>query len=116
MSIYWYILIGLALIYYAYIIWVLKFKKRTKTKKNSKKLAYLRLNNKFVNNSDNEQTDLGAVLNQITEVEETSKLLEAFKEGSLEEYSNSLTRKKHEKLKVIRNEDTAKKNGPDSET
>lgn len=116
MSIYWYILIGFALIYYGYVTWVLKFKKKTKTKKKSKKLAYLHLNNKFVSNSDNEQTDLGAVLNQITEVEDTSKLLEAFKEGSLEEDSNSLTRKKHEKLKVIRNEDTAEKNGPDSET
>ena len=43
-------------------------------------------------------------------------ILEAFKEGSLEDDSNSITRKKHEKLKVIRNEDTAEKNGPDSET
>ena len=76
----------------------------------------MRLNNIFVNNSDIEQTDSGAVLDQITEVENASKLLEVFEKGSLEEDSNSLTRKKHEKLKVIRNKDRAEEKEPDSET
>jgi cbb3-type cytochrome oxidase subunit 3 len=109
-------LIGLALIYYGYVAWVLLKKKRTSNKKDSEKLAYLHLNNKFVNKSNNEQTDLGAVLDQIDEVEDTSKLLEAFKEGSLDDDSNSLTRKKHEKLKIIRNTDMAEDDPPDSET
>ncbi|ASV32364.1 MULTISPECIES: hypothetical protein [Flavobacteriaceae] len=116
MSSYWYILIGLALIYYGYVSWVLLKKKRTSKKKDSDKFAYLHINNKFVNKSNNKQTDLGAVLDQIDEVEDTSKLLEAFKEGSLDDDSNSLTRKKHEKLKVIRNKDTAEEDPPDSET
>lgn len=116
MSNYWYILIGLALIYYGYVSWVLLKKKNTKRKKDSEKLAYLQLNNKFVDISNNEQTDLGAVLDQIDEVEDTSKLLEAFKEGSLDDDSNSLTRKKHEKLKVIRNKGKAEEDSPDSET
>lgn len=116
MSTYWYILIGLALVYYGYVMWVLLTKKKQSKKKDSEKLAYLHLNNKFVIKSDNEQTDLEAVLNQITEVENTSELLEAFKEGSLEDNTNSLTRKKHEKLKVIRNKDRAEEKEPDSET
>jgi len=95
---------------------VLLFWKGPKKKKDSKKLAYLHLNDKFVNKSYNEQTDSGAVLNQITEVENTSKLLEAFKEGSLDDISNSLTRKKHEKFKVIRNTDSDDENAPDPET
>ncbi len=115
MSTYWYILFGLALVYYAYVFWVLKFKKRTIQKKKSKKFAYLHLNDKFVYKSDNKQTKLGAVLDQINEVENTSKLLEAFKEGSSDENSNSLTRKKHEKLKVIRNGNTADKEAPNPE-
>ena len=116
MSSYWYILIGLALIYYGYVLWVLFKKKKTSKKKDSKNIAFLHLNNIFAYKSDNEQTDLEAVLDQMTEVENTSELLEAFKEGSLEDDANSLTRKKHEKLKVIRDEDTAENNGPDSET
>ena len=93
MSSYWYILFGLALVWYGYIMWVLLSKKSTKTKKHSKKLDYLRLN----------------------DVEDTSKLLEAFREGSFEDDSNSITRKKHEKLKVIRNKDTANEIPPESE-
>ncbi|GGW49952.1 hypothetical protein [Arenibacter certesii] len=116
LSTYWYILFGLALVWYGYVIWVLVSKKRRKLKKESKKLDYLRLNSKFVYNSDNEKTDLDAVLNQITEVEDTSKLLEAFREGSFEDDSNSLTRKKHEKLKIIRNKDSADEISPNSET
>lgn len=116
MSSYWYILIGLALVYLGYVAWVLLFWKKSTRKNHSKKLAYLRLNNKFVNKSYNEQTDLEAVLDQISEVEDTSKLLEAFKEGSLDDDSNSLTRKKHEKLKVIRSKDTAEEDPPESKT
>ncbi|MCM4166587.1 hypothetical protein KCTC52924_03527 [Arenibacter antarcticus] len=116
LSTYWYILFGLALVWYGYVIWVLLSKKSTKSKKHSKKLDYLRLNTKFVYKSNDGKADLDAVLNQITEVEDTSKLLEAFREGSFEDNSNSLTRKKHEKLKVIRNEDTADKIPPKSET
>lgn len=116
MSTYWYIAIGFSLVCLGYVLWVLLFWKGPKNKKVSKKLAYLRLNNKFVNKSYNEQTDSGAVLDQINEVESTSKLLEAFKEGSLDDDSNSLTRKKHEKFKVIRNTDPADKNAPDPET
>ena len=106
MSSYWYILFGLALVWYGYIMWVLLSKKSTKTKKHS---------NKFVYKSDNDKTDLNAVLDQINEVEDTSKLLEAFREGSFEDDSNSITRKKHEKLKVIRNKDTANEIPPESE-
>lgn len=116
MSTYWYILIGLALIYYGYVLWVLKSNKKKVKKKKSNKFAYLRLNDKFVNKSNNEHTELGAVLDQISEVEDTSRLLEAFKEGPLDDGSNSLTRKKHEKLKVIRNRDVADKETPDPET
>jgi len=115
LSSYWYILFGLALVWYGYIMWVLLSKKNIKTKKHSKKLYYLRLNDKFVYKSDNDKTDLNAVLDQITEVEDTSKLLEAFREGSFEDDSNSITRKKHEKLKVIRNKDTADEIPPESE-
>jgi hypothetical protein len=96
-------------------MWVLLSKKSTKTKKHSKKLDYLRLNDNFVYKSDNDKTDLNAVLDQINEVEDTSKLLEAFREGSFEDDSNSITRKKHEKLKVIRNKDTANEIPPESE-
>lgn len=115
MSSYWYILFGLALVWYGYIMWVLLSKKSTKTKKHSKKLDYLRLNDKFAYKSDNDKADLNAVLDQINEVEDTSKLLEAFREGSFEDDSNSITRKKHEKLKVIRNKDTANEIPPESE-
>lgn len=111
-----YIFIGLALVWYGYVMWVLFFVKKSKTKKDNKKLAYLHLNTKFVNKSNNEQTDLRAVLDRIGEVEDTSKLLEAFKEGSLDDDTNSLIRKKHEKLKVIRNRDTEGENPPDPET
>ncbi len=45
MSSYWYILIGLGIIWYAYVMWVLYFSK--KTKKDSKIFANLRLNNIF---------------------------------------------------------------------
>ncbi|MEZ4970462.1 MAG: hypothetical protein R2814_12555 [Flavobacteriaceae bacterium] len=75
----------------------------------------MRLNDKFVYKSDNDKADLNAVLDQINEVEDTSKLLEAFREGSFEDDSNSITRKKHEKLKVIRNKDTANEIPPESE-
>jgi len=116
LSNYWYILIGLALVYYGYVLWVLFSKRKTKKKKDKQKLAYLHINDKFVYKSNSEHAELGAVLNQITEVENTSKLLEAFKEGSLDDDTNSLTRKKHEKLKVIRNRDTAEDNPPNPKT
>ena len=116
MSNFGYIAIGISLVCLGYVLWVLLFWKGPKNKKDTKKLSYLRLNDNFVNKSDNEQTDSGAVLDQINEVENTSKLLEAFKEGSLDDVSNSLTRKKHEKFKVIRNTDPADKNAPDPET
>jgi len=104
LSSYWYILIGLGIIWYAYVMWVLYFSRKTKTKKDSKIFANLRLNNIFAYKSTDKQTDLKAVLDQITEVEDTSKLLEAFKEGLSDDSSNSITRKKHEKLKVIRDD------------
>jgi len=104
LSSYWYILIGLGIIWYAYVMWVLYFSRKNKSKKNSKIFANLRLNNIFAYKSTDKQTDLKAVLDQITEVEDTSRLLEAFKEGSSEDSSNSITRKTHEKLKVIRDD------------
>ena len=109
-----YIFIGLAIVWYGYIMWVLFFVKKSKIKKDSNKLVNLHLNTNFVKESNNEQTDLGAVLDQITEVEDTSKLLEAFKEGSSDDSSNSITRKKHEKLKVIR-DDTPSEEKPNPE-
>jgi len=100
-----YIIGGLAVLWYGYVLWVLFNDKKTKSKKHSKIFAYLRLNNKFAFKSNDGQTDLEAVLNQMSEVEDTSELLEAFKEGSSDDDSNSITRKKHEKLKVIRDEE-----------
>ncbi len=94
----------MALLYYGYVFWVLKFKKPKKSKKVSKKLDYLQLNTNLVNNSLDEQTDLEDILDHVDEAENNSKLLDAFKKGSSnEDDSNSLTRKKHEKLKIIRN-------------
>ena len=108
----WYILGGLALVWYGYVIWALYINKKTITNKKSKIFAYLRLNHIFACKSSNEDADLGAVLNRIDEVEDASKLLEAFKEGSSDDSSNSITRKNHEKLKIIRNADTAGENSP----
>ncbi|HEA23648.1 MAG TPA: hypothetical protein ENH87_22425 [Pricia antarctica] len=115
-NIIWYILGGLALTWYGYVMWVLYFNKNPRTKKKSKILAYLRLNHIFAYKSSNEDADLGAVLNRMDEVEDASKLLEAFKEGSSDDSSNSITRKNHEKLKVIRNADTAGENPPHPKT
>lgn len=117
MNIYWKILIGVVVLYYGYVLWVLKFKKKNKIKKDSKKHSYLHNNHIFANNSSDEQTDLGDILDQVAEeTENNSKLLDAFKKGSSDEDdSNSLTRKKHEKLKIIRSNDSVDENSTDPE-
>ncbi|HEA23103.1 MAG TPA: hypothetical protein ENH87_19615 [Pricia antarctica] len=115
-NIIWYILGGLILVWYGYVILVLVFNKKPKNKKESKILAYLRLNHIFAYKSTDDDSDLGAVLNRIDEVEDASKLLEAFKEGSSDDSSNSITRKNHEKLKVIRNADTSGEDPPHPKT
>ena len=102
LSIYWKILIGLVILYYGYVFVVLKFKKKKNSEKKPEKLVNYQINTNLVNNSFNEQSDLEAILNQVDEAENNSKLLDAFTSGSSSEDSNSLTRKKHEKLKIIR--------------
>ncbi|UWX54318.1 hypothetical protein NYZ99_15370 [Maribacter litopenaei] len=67
----------------------------------------MQINNIFVNNSDNKNTDLEAILNQVKEVEDHSKLLDAFKKESSEEASYSLTLKKNEKLKIVRDDSSS---------
>lgn len=116
MNIYWYILIGLALLYYGYVYRVLSRKKKSADKKDFEKLDNLQNNHIFANNSSNEQTDFEAVLSQVDEVENNPKLLEAFEKGSSDEDDNSLTLKKHEKLKVIRSKDSVEDDSTNSES
>jgi K+/H+ antiporter YhaU regulatory subunit KhtT len=101
-----------------YVAWLLLAKRKPENKKNQKNDDYLYLNDKFVNNSIEEQTDLEAILGQMEEVENNSKLLEAFKNkgASSEDVNNSLTRLKNEKFKIIRNKDVVDKTGPDPKT
>lgn len=103
--------------YYIYVAWVLLVKKKRDTKKIKENDDYLYLNNKFVNNSQEEQADLETILSQVDEVENNSKLLEAFKNkgSSSEAMKNSLTRE-NEKFKIIRNRDVTDKEGPDPKT
>jgi hypothetical protein len=93
-------------IYYGYVFWVLWRKKQVR-KKNPSKFDSLQINNIFVNNSDNKNTDLEALLNQVKEVEDHSKLLDAFKKEPSEEASYSLTLKKNEKLKIVRDDSSS---------
>jgi len=118
LNILWSILIIFIAIYYVYVAWVLFSEKKSKSKKNKNNDNYLQINDSFVNESQFEQTDLETILNQtVDEVENNSKLLEAFKKGSKsEDLTNSLTRKKDEKFKVIRNKDVTKENDSDSGT
>lgn len=76
----------------------------------------LQINDKFVYNSNIDPANVDAVLNQLNEVEDASKLLEAFRKGSFEEDSNSLTHRKHEKLTVIRTRKSAGEIPPESKT
>ena len=113
----WIILFVISAIYYLYVGKVLLFKKKSKINKNEKNDDILQKNTKFVNNSLNEQSDLETILSQVDEVENNSKLLEAFKTGSeSEDLNKSLTRKKDKKFKVIRNKDSADKKDSDSGT
>jgi hypothetical protein len=100
------------------VAWLLLVKKNPENKKNQKNDCYLYLNNKFVNNSQEEQADLETILSQVDEVENNSKLLEAFKKkgASSETLNNSLTRTENEKFKIIRNRDATDKTHPDSKT
>ncbi|RKN83477.1 hypothetical protein D7Z94_06575 [Ulvibacterium marinum] len=118
MNFYWKILIGLVVLYYGYVFWVLKIKKEPKVKKDASNESYLQNNDIFVNNTSFEQTDLEDILDQVVEdTENNSKLLDAFKKGSSDEDDiNSLTRKKHEKLKVIRSKDSVDDKPTDSES
>lgn len=104
MNIYWQIAIGLVILYYGYILWVLKFKKKSDSKKIAKNIDYNKINTNLVNNSPKKQSELEAILSQVEEVENNSKLLDAFKSGSEGDTSKSLTRKKNERLKIIRDE------------
>ena len=116
MNIFWTIILITFAIYYLYATWVLISGKKSKSKKIKNNDSYLQINDNFVNESHYEQTDLEAILNQTVEdVENNSKLLEAFKKGSKSDnLNNSLTRKKDEKFKVIRNKVSAKKNDSES--
>jgi hypothetical protein len=118
LNLYWKLLIGAIVLYYGYIFWVLKIKKNPKVKKDSENDSYLQKKDIFVNNTSFEQTDLGDILDQVVEeTENNSKLLDAFKKGSSDEDDiNSLTRKKHEKLKVIRSKDSVDDDSTDSES
>lgn len=115
---FWTILLILIAIYYLYVVWILWSEKKSKRKKIKNNDSYLQINDNFVNESQFEQTDLETILNQtVDEVENNSKLLEAFKKGSKSaDLNNSLTRKKDEKFKVIRNKDVTKKDDSDSGT
>lgn len=106
------------LLYYGYVFWVLKIKKTFKTKKDSENDSYLQNNDIFVNNTSFEQSDLGDILNQVaTDTENNSKLLDAFNKGSSDaDDINSLTHKKHEKLKIIRSTDSVDNDSTDSES
>lgn len=118
LNFYWKLLIGAALLYYGYVFWVLKIKKDPKTKKDVKNDSYLQNNDIFVNETSFEQSDLGDILDQVvTETENNSKLLDAFEKGSSDaDDINSLTRKKHEKLKIIRSKDSVDDDATDSES
>lgn len=118
MNFYWKLLIGAALLYYGYVFWVLKVKKDPKTKKDEENDSYLQNNDIFVNETSFEQSDLEDILDQVVaETENNSKLLDAFEKGSSDaDDINSLTRKKHEKLKVIRSKDSVDDDATDSES
>lgn len=118
MNSYWIILIGAALLYYGYVYWVLKIKKTPEAKKDSENDSYLQNNDIFVNNTSFEQSDLGDILDQVVEdTENNSKLLDAFNKGSSDaDDINSLTRRKHEKLKVIRSKDSVDDEPTDPES
>ena len=118
MNFYWKLFIGAALLYYGYVFWVLKIKKDPKTKKDVKNDSYLQNNDIFVNETSFEQTDLGDILDQVVaETENNSKLLDAFEKGSSDaDDINSLTHRKHEKLKVIRSRDSVDDDATDSES
>lgn len=104
--------------YYLYVAWVLLVKKKRHIKKIKENKNYLYLNGKFVNNSKEGQADLETILSQVDEVENNSKLLEAFKNkgSSSEAMNNSLTRTENEKFKIIRNRDVSDKTDPGPET
>ncbi|WP_157378252.1 hypothetical protein [Arenibacter latericius] len=116
MSITWYIFIALSLLWYGYLIWLFVIKNDDTSKKQLKNIDNLHINSKLVYNSENDPTNVDAVLNQLHEAEDASELLEAFRKGSLEEDSNSLTHRKHEKLTIIRTRKSAGKSPPDSKT
>lgn len=109
---------GVTAIYYVYVAWLLLAKRKPESKKNQKNYDYLYLNNKFVNNSLEEQADLETILSRADEVENNSKLLEAFKNkgASNEKSNNSLTRTENEKFKIIRNGDVTDKTDPGPKT
>ena len=106
------------LLYYGYVFWVLKIKKTSKAKKDLENDSYLQNNDIFVNNTSFEQSDLGDILDQVAaDTENNSKLLDAFNKGSSDaDDINSLTHKKHEKLKVIRSKDSVDNDATDSES
>lgn len=118
LNFFWILIIGAALLYYGYVYWVLKIKKDQKVKKDSENGSYLQNNYIFVDNTSFEQSDLGDILNQVAEeTENNSKLLDAFKKGSSDaDDINSLTHKKHEKLKVIRSKDSVDDEPTDPES
>ena len=111
-------MIGAIVLYYGYVLWILKIKKDPKGKKVPENVSYLQNNDIFVNNTSLEQTDLGDILDQVVEeTENNSKLLDAFKKGSSDEDDiNSLTHRKHEKLKVIRSKDSVDDEPTDPES
>jgi len=116
LSIFWIITFIIIAIYYLYVAYVLLYKKKKK-KNDEKNDSYSQIKHKFVNESHNEQTDLETILNQVSEAETNSKLLEVFKEGSKsDKINNSLNSQKNEPFKVIRNEKSAEEKDSDSRT
>ena len=94
------------ILYYGYVLWVLKFKKSKKPKVDSDKLVHL-------STKDNEQADLEDLLDQVKEAENNSKLFEAFKKDKRKQEDSE---SKSKKLQVIRDEDLTDQTETDADS
>ena len=103
LSTFWIVTFVIIGVYYLYIIYAIVSGKSPSEKKHRKNNDKLHINDIFANKAYSEQDDLDAILNQVEESEKNSKLLEAFKLGSNSANNNSLTHKKDETFKIIRN-------------
>ena len=113
---FWIVIFVVVGLYYVYVIGVMITGKKQKVKKDENNDNNLQINDNFVNNTSHEHNDLDAILNQVEKSEKNSALLEAFKSGSKDvDNINSLTQKKDETFKIIRNT-SAENKDPDSGT